>query len=92
MASKGWIVCMWFHQEVANHPVVVHPRGACSLVQLAAMVWFQAAAPVLTLLRCMYAFVLHVTEVPLGFACSTYCTSQSYLCCENDMESREEFL
>jgi len=71
VASKGWIVCMWFHQEVANHPVVVRPRDVCSLVRLAAMVWLQAAAPVLTLLWCMYAFVLHVTEIPLGFTCST---------------------
>jgi len=70
VASKGWIVCMWFHQEVANHPVVVHPRDVCSLVHLAAMVWFLAAAPVLTLLQCMYAFVLHITEVPLVLTCS----------------------
>jgi hypothetical protein len=52
VASKGWIVCMWFHQEVANHPVVVRPQGVCSLVHLAAMVWFQAAAPVLIVLQC----------------------------------------
>jgi len=61
---------MWFHQEVVNHPVVVRPQGVCSLVHLAAMVWFQAAAPVLTVLQCMYAFVLHITKVPLGFNCS----------------------
>lgn len=57
-ASEGWIVYMWFLQEVANHPVVVLPQVVSSIIQLAATFWFQATAPVLRMFQRMYVHVI----------------------------------
>lgn len=70
----------------------MRPQGVCFLVHLAAMFWSQAAVPVLTVLQRMYVFVLHITQVPHEFTGSTFCTSQSYLYCENNMVNVEKFL